>query len=128
VKKEGTRERNVAICLISTIILPPSLPPSLPPPLLQPHSSYFKYLTPPAANLHNPISSLPLFHLRSIVIRDKEKQKGPIFVAKWDPTGRRLLTGSESGYVVVIQGTPIKTWMVRREREGGREGWGFRCG
>jgi hypothetical protein len=61
------------------------------------------------------VSSLPLFHLRSIVIRDKEKQKGPIFVASWDPTGRRLLTGSESGYVVVIQGTPIKTWMVRRE-------------
>ncbi|GAB5030661.1 wd40 repeat-containing protein [Nannochloropsis oceanica] len=81
-------------------------------PVIQPHSSYFKYLTPPAANLHNPISSLPLFHLRSIVIRDKEKQKGPIFVAKWDPTGRRLLTGSESGYVVVIQGTPIKTWMA----------------
>ncbi|EWM28479.1 isoform a, partial [Nannochloropsis gaditana] len=81
-------------------------------PVIQPHSSYFKYLTPPAANLHNPVSSLPLFHLRSIVIRDKEKQKGPIFVASWDPTGRRLLTGSESGYVVVIQGTPIKTWMA----------------
>jgi hypothetical protein len=78
----------------------------------QPHSSYFKYLTPPAANLHNPITSLPTFHLRSIVIRDKEKQKGPIYTAKWDPTGRRLLTGSESGYLVVIQGTPIKTWMV----------------
>ena len=44
----------------------------------------------------------------------QEKQKGPIFVAKWDPTGRRLLTGSESGYLVVIQGTPIKTWMVSR--------------
>lgn len=40
----------------------------------QPHSSYFKYLGPPAAYLHNPIASLPLFHLRSIIIRDKEKQ------------------------------------------------------
>jgi len=109
-----------------SILTSPS--PSLPLPYPKPHSSYFKYLTPPAANLHNPISSLPLFHLRSIVIRDKEKQKGPIFVAKWDPTGRRLLTGSESGYVVVIQGTPIKTWMVswrERGREGRKEGRGL---
>lgn len=43
-------------------------------PYAQPHSSYFKYLTPPAGNLHNPVTSLPLFHLRSIVVRDKEKQ------------------------------------------------------
>lgn len=35
-----------------------------------------------------------------------------MYVAKWDPSGRLLITGNESGFLCYIQGTPIKTIVV----------------
>lgn len=43
----------------------------------QPQSDYFKYMMPPAAELHAPINSLPLHHLRTIIVRDKRKEVCP---------------------------------------------------
>ena len=57
--------------------------------LLQPNSSFKRFLRPPRSYLDNPISSLGLKWMKTITDRSRRA----IYCCKWDPNGRRILTG-----------------------------------
>ncbi|KAI9762192.1 MAG: hypothetical protein M4579_000515 [Chaenotheca gracillima] len=66
----------------------------------RPSASYTVDMLPPAANLNNPVETIPAKHLHASL----NKIKHPINVVRWTPEGRRLLTASSSGEFTLWNG------------------------
>ena len=57
-------------------------------------------MVPPLARRTNPVDTIPAKHLHHSL----NKVKHPIFLVKWTPEGRRLMTGSSSGEFTLWNG------------------------
>uniref|UniRef100_T1IMW3 Vps41 beta-propeller domain-containing protein n=1 Tax=Strigamia maritima TaxID=126957 RepID=T1IMW3_STRMM len=67
---------------------------------LQPDSSYYPELVPPAHLNHNSINAVTTKFVRSAM----NKTHSPIFCLAWTPEGRRLITGASSGEFTLWNG------------------------
>ncbi|XP_072896727.1 pre-mRNA 3' end processing protein WDR33 isoform X1 [Hemitrygon akajei] len=67
---------------------------------IQPDSAYYNDLVPPMGMLHNPMNAVTTKFVRT----STNKVKCPVFVVRWTPEGRRLVTGASSGEFTLWNG------------------------
>ncbi|XP_067851705.1 pre-mRNA 3' end processing protein WDR33 isoform X2 [Heptranchias perlo] len=67
---------------------------------IQPDSAYYNDLVPPMGMLQNPMNAVTTKFVRT----STNKVKCPVFVVRWTPEGRRLVTGASSGEFTLWNG------------------------
>uniref|UniRef100_H3BCL4 pre-mRNA 3' end processing protein WDR33 n=1 Tax=Latimeria chalumnae TaxID=7897 RepID=H3BCL4_LATCH len=67
---------------------------------IQPDAGYYNDLVPPIGMLHNPMNAVTTKFVRT----STNKVKCPVFVVRWTPEGRRLVTGASSGEFTLWNG------------------------
>uniref|UniRef100_A0A7M4END6 pre-mRNA 3' end processing protein WDR33 n=1 Tax=Crocodylus porosus TaxID=8502 RepID=A0A7M4END6_CROPO len=67
---------------------------------IQPDAGYYNDLVPPIGMLNNPMNAVTTKFVRT----STNKVKCPVFVVRWTPEGRRLVTGASSGEFTLWNG------------------------
>ncbi|CAI9616674.1 unnamed protein product, partial [Staurois parvus] len=67
---------------------------------IQPDGGYYNDLVPPVGMLNNPLNAVTTKFVRT----STNKVKCPVFVVRWTPEGRRLVTGASSGEFTLWNG------------------------
>ncbi|XP_062988507.1 pre-mRNA 3' end processing protein WDR33 isoform X1 [Elgaria multicarinata webbii] len=67
---------------------------------IQPDGGYYNDLVPPIGMLNNPMNAVTTKFVRT----STNKVKCPVFVVRWTPEGRRLVTGASSGEFTLWNG------------------------
>uniref|UniRef100_A0A4W3IN25 WD repeat domain 33 n=1 Tax=Callorhinchus milii TaxID=7868 RepID=A0A4W3IN25_CALMI len=67
---------------------------------IQPDAAYYNDLVPPMGMLKNPMNAVTTKFVRT----STNKVKCPVFVVRWTPEGRRLVTGASSGEFTLWNG------------------------
>ncbi|KAG8580749.1 hypothetical protein GDO81_007407 [Engystomops pustulosus] len=67
---------------------------------IQPDAGYYNDLVPPIGMLNNPLNAVTTKFVRT----STNKVKCPVFVVRWTPEGRRLVTGASSGEFTLWNG------------------------
>ncbi|XP_028648925.2 pre-mRNA 3' end processing protein WDR33 isoform X2 [Erpetoichthys calabaricus] len=67
---------------------------------IQPDAGYYNELVPPVGMLNNPMNAVTTKFVRT----STNKVKCPVFVVRWTPEGRRLVTGASSGEFTLWNG------------------------
>ncbi|GAB5575571.1 katanin p80 WD40 repeat-containing subunit B1 isoform X1 [Prionailurus iriomotensis] len=67
---------------------------------VQPDAGYYNDLVPPIGMLNNPMNAVTTKFVRT----STNKVKCPVFVVRWTPEGRRLVTGASSGEFTLWNG------------------------
>uniref|UniRef100_A0A8C0WE59 Pre-mRNA 3' end processing protein WDR33 n=1 Tax=Castor canadensis TaxID=51338 RepID=A0A8C0WE59_CASCN len=67
---------------------------------IQPDAGYYNDLVPPIGMLSNPMNAVTTKFVRT----STNKVKCPVFVVRWTPEGRRLVTGASSGEFTLWNG------------------------
>uniref|UniRef100_UPI00358E2772 pre-mRNA 3' end processing protein WDR33-like isoform X2 n=1 Tax=Myxine glutinosa TaxID=7769 RepID=UPI00358E2772 len=67
---------------------------------IQPDPSYYGDLVPPMGMMNNPINAVTTKFVRT----STNKVRCPVFVVRWTPEGRRLVTGASSGEFTLWNG------------------------
>ncbi|CAG8466612.1 5503_t:CDS:10 [Ambispora leptoticha] len=68
--------------------------------ILRPDTNFIIDLLPPSAYLHNPVNAVTT----KFVHTSTNKNRYPVFVVRWTPEGRRLITGLSSGEFTLWNG------------------------
>ncbi|MBN3288896.1 WDR33 protein, partial [Polyodon spathula] len=68
--------------------------------VIQPDAGYYNDLVPPVGMLKNPMNAVTTKFVRT----STNKVKCPVFVVRWTPEGRRLVTGASSGEFTLWNG------------------------
>ncbi|MEE6516581.1 hypothetical protein FKM82_026149 [Ascaphus truei] len=67
---------------------------------IQPDAGYYNDLVPPIGMVNNPLNAVTTKFVRT----STNKMKCPVFVVRWTPEGRRLVTGASSGEFTLWNG------------------------